>query len=114
MAVKPRLLRAERTGPRPPTPTRVRVRGPVAALFVDRHALAPEDAIRYSPRTRLDRWWFDRLRRQGSLRSGAGGWWLDLAVYNAAAERRSRRALALALPLSLAAAAGALLFYVAD
>jgi len=89
-----------------------RVRGPVAVHFLGRHALSAEDAIAYSPKTRLERWWFDRLRRHGSLREvRPGSFYFDLLAYHRDAEAVRRHAVTIALPASLAIAGIAMLFY---
>ena len=89
-----------------------RVRGPVARYFLARHALSAEDAIPYVPKTRIERWWFDRFRRRGSLHEiGRGSFYFDLIAYHRAAEAIRRRAVAISLPLSLAIAGIAMLFY---
>jgi len=89
-----------------------RVRGPVAVYFLARHALSAEDAIPYMPKTRYERWWFDRFRRHGSLREvRPGSFYFDLIAYHHDAEALRRRAVAIALPASLAIAGIAMLFY---
>ena len=89
-----------------------RVRGPVARYFLARHALSAEDAVAYAPKTRLESWWFDRLRRRGSLREvGQGSFYFDLIAYHVDAEALRRRAVTISLVLSLSIAGIAMLFY---
>lgn len=89
-----------------------RVRGPVARYFLARHALSAEDAVTFTPRTRLEHWWFDRFRRRGSLHEvGRGNFYFDLIAYHRDAEAFRRRAVAISLPVSLAIAGIAMLFY---
>ena len=89
-----------------------RVRGPVTRYFLGRHALSAEDAIGYAPKTQLERWWFELLRRRGSLREvGRGSFYFDLIAYHRDAEAVRRRAVAIALPAALAIAGIAMLFY---
>ena len=89
-----------------------RVRGPVTRYFLGRHALSAEDAIAYAPKTRLERWWFDRLRREGSLREvEQGSFYFDLIAYHRDAELFRRRSVTISLLLSLSIAGIAMLFY---
>jgi len=88
------------------------VRGPIAVHFLGRHALSAEDAIPYMPKTRYERWWFDRLRGRGSLREvRPGTFYFDLIAYHRDAEALRRRAVTISLLLSLAIAGIAMLFY---
>ena len=88
------------------------MRGPVARYFLARHALSAEDAIPYGPKTRLERWWFDRFRRRGSLREvGRGSFYFDLIAYHQDAEAIRCRAVTISLLLSLSIAGIAMLFY---
>jgi len=89
-----------------------RVRGPIAVYFLGRHALSAEDAIAYTPSTRYERWWFQYLRRRGSLREvQPGTFYFDLIAYHRDAEAVRRRAVTISLFLSLAIAGVAMLFY---
>lgn len=89
-----------------------RVRGPVAGHFLAQHALSPEDAIAFAPRDRVERWWFDRFRRNGALREVAPArYWFDLVAYHRDAQAFSQRWVPIAIGVSLAIAAVATLFY---
>lgn len=67
------------------------VRGRVAPVFVDRNALAAEDAIAFVPDP-ASRRQFAAMLRDGSIRQPRRGmFYLDYATYEAAATMRSRR-----------------------
>ena len=88
------------------------MRGPVARYFLAGHALSAEDAIPYTPKTWLERWWFDRLCRRGSLREvRRGSFYFDLIAYHQDAEAIRRGAVTISLLLSLSIAGIAMLFY---
>lgn len=89
-----------------------RVRGPVAGHFLAHHALAPEDAIDFVPKDRIERWWFERFLQRGVLREVAPGrYWFDLVAYHLDAQALSRRWVPIAIAMSVAIAAIAMLFY---
>ena len=89
-----------------------RVRGPVAAHFLALHALAPEDAIDFVPKDRIEHWWFDRFCRRGVLRAvSPGRYWFDLLAYHRDAEAFSKRWIPIAIGVSLSIVAVAMLFY---
>ena len=89
-----------------------RVRGPVAGHFLAHHALAPEDAIDFAPKDRVERWWFDRFRQRGVLREVAPGrYWFDLVAYHLDAQAFSRRWVPIAMVVSVVIALVAMLFY---
>ena len=100
----------------PPAPPRLppgalRVRGRIAEAMLAAHALAPEDAIDFTPDPR-DVSAFDRLRAAGIVRAVPGGrFWFDLVAYHLREQARSRVAVIWALGLAVMVAAAAMLFY---
>lgn len=68
------------------------VRGTIPPVFVERGALAPEQAIAFTPAAGQTREW-ERLRGIGAIRQTGANWWLDIVAYHAAANARSRAAL---------------------
>ena len=87
------LIRTDAPRPTPPSRRGYLVRGPIAPIFVERGALAPADAITYSPANLSEAKLFERMKRAGVIRAAGGGWWLDMVAYQAQAEARSRRAI---------------------
>lgn len=81
------------TNPAPPLrlpPGALRVRGRIAATMLAAHALAPEDAIEFSPGQR-DRTAFAKLRAAGIVRGVSGErFWFDLVAYHLRERRRTR------------------------
>ncbi|HVF93941.1 MAG TPA: hypothetical protein VM900_06475 [Sphingomonas sp.] len=72
--------------------SRYLVRGEIAPVFVERNALAAEDAIAFGPRSRSGMRQFVAMVRAGSIREPRPGlFYLDYARYEAAAAERSRR-----------------------
>lgn len=108
-------LRLTGTTP-PPGPPRLppgalRVRGRIAAAMLAAHAIAPEDAIDYTPEPR-DAAAFDRLRATGIVRDVPDGRvWFDLVAYHLRERARSRVAVMWGIGIALVGAAIAVLFY---
>ena len=89
-----------------------RIRGPVAGRLLAVHAITPVDAIAYTPKNRMTRWWLDHHLRTGTIRRLPDGRiHLDLHAHYANAEARSRRVVPLALVGAIAIAGVAVLFY---
>jgi hypothetical protein len=89
----------------------LRVRGRIAEAMLALHAIAPEDAVDYSPEPR-DAREFDRLRAAGIVREVPGGrYWFDLIAYHLRERARSRVATMWAFGIALVVAAVAVLFY---
>ncbi|WP_375396947.1 hypothetical protein [uncultured Sphingomonas sp.] len=102
-------------GTPPPVPSVIhagalRVRGRVAERFLAGHALAPEDAIDFTPDP-ADRAAFDRLRALGVVRQAGGRWWFDLVAYHLRQRARSRAAVLWSIGLALSLAGLAMLLY---
>ena len=99
---------------RGPAPTRRGhlVRGPIAPVFVERGALAPEDAIDFAPATPREARAFAALRDARVVRRAGAGWWLDIVAYRAREEARSRAVLPWLIIGSLAISALATSAYV--
>ncbi|RDE05261.1 hypothetical protein [Sphingomonas aracearum] len=90
----------------------LRVHGATPAWFAERHALAPGDAVAFSPAGALARRRFEQLLGAGVLRpAGEGRYWMDLAAWHRWSERRRRLHAAVAVAICLAAAAVLMLFY---
>jgi hypothetical protein len=100
----------------PPPPPRLpagalRVRGRIAEAMLAAHALAPEDAIDFTPDPR-DAADFATLRAAGIVRDVPGGrFWFDLVAYHLREQARSRVAVMWTLGLAVTIAAVAMLFY---
>ncbi len=107
-------LRLIGTTPPPPVrypPGALRVRGRIAEAMLAAHALAPEDAIEFTPDPR-DAAAFDNLRRAGIVREVPGGrLWFDLVAYHLREQARSRVAVIWTLGLSVMIAVIAVMFY---
>lgn len=89
-----------------------RIRGPIAGRLLAVHAITPADAVRYTPRGRIERWWLTHHLRTGTLcRLSDGRLHLDLHAHYARVEARSRRAVPFALVGAIAIAGIAMLFY---
>lgn len=68
------------------------VRGQIAPVFVDRNALAAEDAIAFVPENSASRRQLAAMIRDGSIRQPRRGvFYLDYATYEATAAMRSQR-----------------------
>lgn len=94
-----------------PTATRHRIRGDLAGWFLDRHAIAAEDAVRFTPRPGDTRA-FARLLRLGIVREPRPGhFYFDLAAHYAHAEAMRRRMVPILIVLSVLVAALATLLY---
>lgn len=90
----------------------LRVHGTFPAWFAERHALAPGDAVAFSPDGALARCRFEQLLAAGVVQpAGEGRHWMDLAAYHRWAERGRRRHAALAVAICVAGAAVLMLFY---
>jgi hypothetical protein len=100
----------------PPEPQRIpagalRVRGRIAEAMLALHAIAPEDAVDYSPEPRDVRE-FDQLRAANIVRDVPDGrYWFDLIAYHLRERARSRVATMWAFGIALVVAALAVLFY---
>jgi hypothetical protein len=64
-----------RASPPLPPPSRrgYLVRGTIAPVFVERHALAPEDAIDFAPRSPQEAKAFAAMKARGVVRAAGGG-----------------------------------------
>jgi hypothetical protein len=93
-----------------PDPTFFRVRGRVPAAFAAQHAIAPDDAIAFTPDP-SDLRAFERLRAAGVIQQTGDRFWLDLLRYHADEEARRRRTWPLALGGAVLIAILALFFY---
>jgi hypothetical protein len=79
-----------------------RIRGVIPALFLARHAIAPDDAIAFLPCDAREQATFDRLRANGIFRETVPGrFYFDLASHYAAIERRRRLAVPIAIIVSV-------------
>lgn len=99
--------------PAPPRlpPGALRVRGRIAEAMLAAHALAPEDAIAFTPDPR-DAAAFDKLRAAGVVREVPGGRvWFDLVAYHLRDQAAGRVRAMWAFGLALVLAAIAVLFY---
>ncbi|HEX4695517.1 hypothetical protein [Sphingomonas sp.] len=96
----------------PPIPAAaLRVRGRIAKAMLAAHALAPEDAIAFTPDPR-DTAAFARMRATGVVREVPGGrFWFDLVAYHLRERARSRVLTMWGLPLALLAAVVIVMFY---
>lgn len=89
-----------------------RIRSPIAALFLARHAIGPTDAIAFVPRDPNEASAFDRLRRRGIIREvSRGRFYFYLDAHYAAAERRRRFVVPIAIIGSVLIAWIATLFF---
>jgi hypothetical protein len=97
--------------PPPLPPGALRVRGRIAEAMLAAHALAPEDAIEFTPDP-SDVAAFDKLRASGVVREVSGGrFWFDLVAYHLREQARSRVAVMWTLGLAVTIAVIAVLFY---
>lgn len=96
----------------PPLPAgALRVRGRIAEAMLAAHALAPEDAIDFTPDPR-DAAALVKLRAAGIVRDVPGGRiWFDLVAYHLRERARSRVAVIWTFGLAVTIAAVAMLFY---
>lgn len=89
----------------------LRVRDRIAEAMLAVHALAPEDAVDFTP-DRRDTAAFEKLRAAGIVREVPGGrFWFDLVAYHLREQARSRVAVIWTLGLAVMGAAIAVLFY---
>ncbi len=89
----------------------LRVRGRIAEAMLALHAIAPEDAVDYSPEPR-DAREFDQLRAAGIVREVPGGrFWFDLIAYHLREQTRSRTWTMWGFGIALMVVAIAVLFY---
>lgn len=108
--------RLQLTGTTPPPPERyppgaLRVRGRIAEAMLAAHALAPEDAIAFTPDAR-DVAAFAKMRADNIIRDVPGGrFWLDLVAYHLREQARGRVLAMWTFGLALIVAAIAMLFY---
>ena len=108
--------RLQLTGLTPAPPVRyppgvLRVRGRIAEAMLAAHAIAPEDAIAFTPDPR-DVAAFATLRAAGIVREVPGGrFWFDLVAYHIRRQARARVRAMWAFGLALMTAAIAVLFY---
>lgn len=92
-------------------PAALRVRGRIAEAMLALHALAPEDAVEFSPEPRDAREW-ERLRAAGIVREVPGGrYWFDLVAYHIRDRARSRTATVWSFGVAVLIAALMLLLY---
>jgi hypothetical protein len=103
-----RLIRTD--VPVPPPRRGYLVSGPVAPVFVERGALAPEHAVEFTPLAHQRRA-FAAMRDAGMIRQAGGRWWLDMVAYEQRRAARTRAWVPVAIVLSVAAAGVATLFY---
>jgi len=108
--------RLQLTGTSAPAPVRwppgaLRVRGRIAEAMLAAHALAPEDAIDFTPDPR-DAAAFAAMRADGVVREVAGGrFWFDLVAYHLREQARGRVRAMWGFGLALVVATIAVLFY---
>jgi hypothetical protein len=95
---------------RAPDPTFFRVRGRVPAAFAAQHAIAPDDAIAFTPDP-PDVRAFDRLRAAGVIQQAGERFWLDLPRYHAEEEARRKRMWPIALGVAVLLAVLVLFLY---
>jgi hypothetical protein len=100
-----------RASPLPPGRRGYLVRGTIAPVFVERHALAPQDAIGFAPRSPREAKAFAAMKARGVVRAAGSGWWLDMVAYQADAEARSRTAVPWLIGASIAVATMATMFF---
>ena len=101
----------ERVTTPPPERARYLVRGTIAPLFVERHALSPADAIPF-PIDERDRRQFATLVRNGSIKFVADGrCWFDIRAYEAAQQARSRLLVPVLIVAAIIVAFVAMHFY---
>lgn len=109
-----RLQLTGTTEPAPPPrlpPGALRVRGRIAEAMLAAHALAPEDAIEFTPDPR-DAAAFEKLRAAGIVREVPGGrFWFDLVAYHLRERQRSQHMVPLALGVAVLIAVVAVFFY---
>lgn len=100
----------------PPTPPRLppgalRVRGRIATAMLAAHALAPEDAIEFTPDPG-DKAAFDTMRANGIIREVSGKrFWFDLVAYHLRERDRSRQMVPWAIGVAVVIAAITVMFY---
>jgi hypothetical protein len=96
----------------PPIPAgALRVRGRIAEAMLAANALAPEDAIDFTPNPR-DAAAFAKLREAGIIREVPGGrFWFDLVAYHLRERALSRSRAIWGFGLAMIVAAFAMLFY---
>ena len=87
----------------------MRARRKIAAHFFVHHAVSAEDAVAYIPQGLVMRRQFERMQHRGVIRSGAGGYWLDTAAYQAELDRRRRILVPVVIALAVVAAVALML-----
>lgn len=89
-----------------------RIRGPIAALFLARHAIGPDDAIAFVPRDPSEASAFGRLCRRSIIREvSPGRFYFCLDAHYAFAERQRRFVVPIAIIVSVLIAWIATLFF---
>ena len=79
-----------------------RIRGVIPALFLARHAIAPDDAIVFQPRDASEQAACDWLRANSIVcETASGHFYFDLDAHYAAVERRRRLAVPIAIIVSV-------------
>jgi hypothetical protein len=111
----PDRLQLTGTGTPPPPPRlpagALRVRGRIAAAMLAAHALAPEDAIEFTPDPR-DGVAFEKLRAAGIVREVPGArFWFDLVAYHLREQARGRVRAMWSLGIAIIIVVIAVLFY---
>lgn len=110
-----KLLPALRKSPLAGQPIEIRphrIRGPIAALFLARHAIGADHAIAFVPRDPSEASAFDRLCRCGIIREVAPGrFYFCLDAPYAFAERQRRFVVPIAIIVSVSIAWIAMLFF---
>lgn len=100
----------------PPAPPRLppgalRVRGRIAEAMLAAHALAPEDAVDFTPDSR-DAAAFAKLRDVGIVREVPGGrFWFDLVAYHLREQALGRTRAIWGFGVALIVAVAGMLFY---
>lgn len=86
--------------------------GVIAAVFLARHAIEPDDAIVFLPGNQREQMMFDRLRARGIVRETVPDrFYFDLDAHYAVAARRRRFAVPIAILASVVIAWIATLFF---
>ncbi|MES2097123.1 MAG: hypothetical protein V4459_10225 [Pseudomonadota bacterium] len=106
-----RLTGVGKPAPAPVIPAEaLRVRGRIAAALLAQHAIAPEDAIDFTPDPR-DAAAFDKLRAAGIVRQVNGRVWFDLIAYHLRREALGRVYAMWGFGVSMTIVCIALMFY---
>ena len=89
-----------------------RTRRGITAVLLAQHAVTPEDAVAFIPRSPHEEREFTRLRATGAIQdAGPDRYWLDRPALHADNEARRRVLIPLAIILLLVAAIIPLFFY---